>query len=91
MLVVNGDTLLAVYLLHFFGEVLLRLAHASDLDELLRVARTVHERIAGTDFLAVDDCEARHRGHGVGVLFAVVADDVDLAAPAIVLADAHDT
>ena len=56
-------------------EVLLRLADALDLEQLLRVAGTVDDGVAGGDLLAVLDLEAGEARDRVGVLVAVVADD----------------
>ena len=53
------------------------------------IARTLDDRIAGLDLLALGHLEPRQRGHGVGVLGAVVGDDRDRATLALVVADAH--
>ena len=74
-----------------FDEVLLGLADAPDLEQLLRVARTLDDGVAGLDLLAVGHLEPGHAGHGVGVFGAVVADDGDDPALALVLGDADDT
>ena len=53
VLVVDRHALVAVHLLDLVDEVLLGLADALDLEELLRVTGTVDDRVAGGDLLAV--------------------------------------
>ena len=89
VLVVDRHTLVAVHLLHLFDEVLLGLADALDLEELLRVLRAFHEGVARVDLLAVGDfevCACRQRDD---LLVAVLGNDGH-AAPGLVLVDAHD-
>src|SRR5262249_30300619 len=50
--------------------------HAHD---VVRIARTVHQRIAGVDALAFLDVDVNAARNGVFALLAVVADDVQLA------------
>jgi hypothetical protein len=89
VLVVDRHALLAVHLLDLFDEVALRLADAADLEELLGIAGALDQRVAGLDLVAVLHLEPGQAGHRVGVLGAVVADDGDDPALALVLADAH--
>src|SRR5690606_8379206 len=89
VLVVDRHALVAGYLLHLAHEVLLGLADALDLDELLGIARTVDDGVAGGDRLALGDLEASQTGDGVGLLAAVVADDRDDPALALVVGEAH--
>ena len=72
-------------------EVLLGLADALDLEQLLRVAGTVDDRIAGGDLLALGDLQAGQARDGVGVLAAVVAHDGDDAALALVVGEPDHT
>src|SRR5690606_9771446 len=90
VLVVDRHALVPVDLLHLADEVRLGLTDALDLEELLGVAGTVDDRVAGADLLAVDHLEAGEARHRVGVLAAVVADDRDDPAAALVVADPHD-
>ena len=53
VLVVDRHALVAVHLLDLLDQVALRLADALDLEQLLGVAGTVDERVAGGDLLAV--------------------------------------
>ena len=79
MLVVDVDALQPVDFLNFVDEILLQFLLAEDVQNVVRIARTVHQRIAGLHalaFLHVDVNAARHR---VFALLAVVAQDVDLA------------
>jgi hypothetical protein len=91
VLVVDRHTLVAVHLLDLLDEVQLGLADALDLHQLLRVEGAVGERIAGADLLAVghDVAAAGRQQHGV--LVALVVDDRDRDALALVLVDPHDT
>ena len=91
VLVVDRDALVAVHLLDLVHEVLLGLADALDLDELLGIAGTVDDGVTGADLVAIGDLEAGDAGNEVRVLGAVVGDDRDRASLALVLADADDT
>ena len=75
MLVVDRHALVAVDPLHLVDEVLLDGADALDLEELLGIAGTLDQRVAGDDLVAVGDLEATLPVDRVGVLLAVVADD----------------
>ena len=61
VLVVDRHALVAVHLLDLVDEVLLGLADALDLEQLLRVAGALDERVAGGDLLAVRHLEAGER------------------------------
>ena len=79
MLVVDVDALQTVDFLNFVHQVLLQFVLAEHVQDVVRIARTVHQRIAGPHtlaFLNVDVDAARQR---VFTLLAIVADDVDLA------------
>ena len=79
VLVVDVHALQPVDFLDFVHQVLLQFLFAEHGQNVVRVARTVHQRLAGLDalaFLHVDVNAARQR---VFALLAVVADDVDLA------------
>ena len=91
VLVADRHTLVAVHLLDLFDEVRLGLADALDLHDLLRVEGTVGDRLAGLDVLTIGDDGAAAGGQDDRVLFALIVDDGDRDALALVLADAHDT
>ena len=79
VLVRDGHALETVDLLDFVDEVHLQLALAEDLEDVVRVARTVDECIAGAQafaFLHVDVDTARN---AVLLFLPVVGGDVDLA------------
>ena len=79
MLVVDVDALQTVDFLDLVDQVLLQFLLAEHVQNVVRIARTVHQRIAGLHalaFLHVDVDAARQR---VFALLAIVADDVDLA------------
>ena len=64
VLVVDVDALQPVDLLDFVDEVLLQFLLAKDVQDVVRVARAVHQRLAGADalaFLHVDVHAARQR------------------------------
>ena len=90
VLVVDRHALVAVHLLDLFDEVQLGLADALDLHELLGIAGTVDDGIAGLDLLAVHHVEAGGRGQDDGLLGALVGHHGDRDALALVLADADD-
>ena len=74
MLVVDVDALQTVDFLNLVDQVLLQFLLAEHRQDVVRIARTVHERFAGLDplaFLNVDVHAARQR---VFALLAVVAD-----------------
>ena len=75
-------------------EVLLRLADAPDLEQLLRIARRLvlaDDRVARTHLVTVRHREPLDGRHRVRLLRAVVGDDRDDTTLALVLRDAHDT
>ena len=79
VLVVDVDALQAVDFLDFVDQVLLQFLFAEHVQDVVRIARAVHQRLAGLDalaFLHVDVHAARQR---VFALLAVVAHHVDLA------------
>ena len=84
VLVVDRHALLPVHLLHLVDEVLLGVADALDGEQLLGVLRTLDQRVAGGDLLAVADLEVGPQRDVVGLLGAVVADDGDPAAVLLV-------
>ena len=95
MLVVDRHALLAVHLLHLVAEVLLGLADALDLEDLLRVERglvVAGELLAGHDLDAVGDAREEVRAaHDRVLLFGpVVGDDGEDPLALLVLADADD-
>ena len=90
VLVVDRHALVAVHVLHLVDEVLLGLAHALDLEQLLRVERALlvaDQTVAGLHVLAVAHTEVRTTRHRVLELGAVVADDRDDLLALLVLAE----
>src|SRR4029079_18374051 len=72
-------------------EVGLRLADALDLEQLLGIAGTLDDGVAGLDLLALGDLETSEAGHRVALLGAVVGHHRDDPALALVVGDAHHT
>ena len=87
VLVVNRHALVAVDLLDLFDQVLLGLADALDLQELLGVLGPFDEGVPGPDILAVHHLEVGTLGDEDGVLFASFCHHGDLAS-ALVFLDA---
>ena len=79
MLVVDVDALEAVNLLDAVEQVLLQLPLPEDLQDLVRVLRTVGEGVAGLDALPLLNVDVQPLGDGVLALLAVVGADDDLA------------
>ena len=91
VLVVDVDALQTIDFLDFVHQVFLQVLFAHHGHDVVRVARTVHQRIAVTNalaFLNVDVNAARNR---VFLGFAIVGDDVDLAHALRDLAVLHDS
>ena len=85
----DRHALVAVHPLDLLDEVQLGLADALDLHQLLRVEGAVGDRVTGLDLLAVvDDRAGAERQHHL-VLVALVVDDADRDALALVLAEAE--
>src|SRR5262249_61243267 len=84
VLVVHADALGPVDLLDLLDQVLLRLADALDVEQLLGVHRALGNGVARRDLLAVGDDQAGAGGHRDRVL-GVVADDRDPAGVLLVL------
>ena len=79
MLIADGHALQTVDFLDFVHQVRLQFLLAQHVENVVRVQRAIHQRIAGAQtlaFLHVDVNAARHR---VFLLVAVVGRDVDLA------------
>ena len=79
VLVVDVDALQTVDFLDFVHQVLLQFLFAEHGHDVVRIARTVHQRIARLDALAFLHVDVNAARDGVFLLLAVVADDVDLA------------
>ena len=79
MLVVDVDALQPVDFLNLVDQVLLQFLFAEHRQDVVRVAGSVHERLAGFHALAFLDVDVDAAGQGVFALLAVVAYDVDLA------------
>ena len=91
MLVVDVHALQAVDFLNFVDEVLLQFLLATNVEDVVRVAGAIHERIAGCHtfaFLHVDMNAARQR---VFPLLPVVAHDIEAALALADFAVLHDT
>ncbi len=81
VLVVDVDALQTVDFLDLVDQVLLQFLFAEHGQNVVRIARTVHERLAGFHPLAFLDVDVHAARQRVFALLAVVADDVDLALP----------
>ena len=79
VLVVDRHTLVAVDVLDLFDEVLLGLTRTAELHHELRVERSVVQRRADFDFLAVLDEQVARDRDRLLLDLALVADDGDLA------------
>ena len=79
VLVVDRDVLRAVDLLDLVDEVALQLLLAEDREDVVRVDRSVDQRIAGPHPLALLDVDVRVARDQVLARLAVVARDDDLA------------
>src|SRR5262249_14014527 len=91
VLVRDGDTLEPVDFLDFVDQVALEFALTEHGQNVVRVERTIHERLASANaitFLHVDVHAARH---GVFLLGTVIGGDVDLALTFADLAELHHT
>jgi hypothetical protein len=79
VLVVDGDGLGAVDLLDLVHQVALQLLDAEDRQDVVRIDRTVDERIAGADALAFLHVDVHGAGNAVLVASAFVGLDDDAA------------
>src|ERR1035437_1746366 len=79
MLVVDVDALQTVDFLDLVDQVLLQFLFTEHRQDVVRVARAVHERFAGLDLLAFLNLDMDAAGQRVYALFAVIAYDGDLA------------
>ncbi len=79
VLVVDVDALQTVDFLDFVHQVLLQFLFAEHGQDVVRIARTVHQRIARLHALAFLHVDVHAARNGVFFLLAVVGDDVDLA------------
>ncbi len=90
VLVRDGHALETIDLLDFVDEVHLQLALAEDLEDVVRVAGTVDECIAGTQALAFLHVDVDAARNAVLLFLAVVRGDVDLALTLGDIAEAND-
>src|ERR1035438_4037684 len=79
MLIVDVDALQAVDFLNLVDQVLLQFLFTEHRQDVVRVARAVHERFAGLDLLAFLNLDMDAAGQRVYAFFAVIAYDGDLA------------
>ena len=79
VLVVDIDALQPVDFLNLVDQVLLQFLLAQHVENVVRVARAVHERLAGLDPLALLNVDVDAARQRVFALLAVVAGHVDLA------------
>ena len=79
MLVADGHALQAVDFLDFVHQISLQFLFAEDRENVMRVQRSIHQRIAGAQTLAFLYVDVRTAGHRVLALIAVVGGDVDFA------------
>ena len=89
MLVGDGDALQAVDLLDLVDQVHLQRALAEDIEDVVRVARAVDERVAGAQAFSLLHVDVDAAGNGVLLFLSVVGGDVDLALALGDLAEAH--
>ncbi len=79
VLVGDGDALETVDFLDFVDEVHLERALAEDFKNVVRVARTVDERVTGAEAFAFLHVDVGTAGNAVLLFLTVVGGDVDLA------------
>ena len=79
MLVVDVDALQTVDFLNLVDQVLLQFLFAEYRQNVVRIARAIHQRLAGLDLLAFLNLDVHAAGQRVFALLAVFAFDVDLA------------
>src|ERR1035438_8972386 len=79
MLVVDVDALQAVDFLNLVDQVLLEFLFTEHGQDVVRIARTIHQGFAGLDLLAFLNLDMDAAGQRVFALFAVLAFHVDLA------------
>jgi hypothetical protein len=79
MLVVDVDALQTVDFLNFVDQILLQSLFVPDVQNVVRIARPVHQRIAGHNALVFLHVDVDAAGQRVFALLAIVANDVNLA------------
>ena len=79
VLVVDVDALQPVDFLDLVDQVLLQFLFAEHVQNVVRIARPIHQRLAGLDALAFLDVDVHAARQRVFALLAVVAYHVDLA------------
>src|ERR1017187_8020423 len=79
VLVVDVDALQTVDFLNLVDQVLLQFLFTEDSQDVVRVAGSVHERLAGFHALAFLDVDVHAAGQGILALFPFVALDIDFA------------
>ena len=79
MFVVDIHTLQAVNLLNLVDEVLLQFLLTQNSEDVVRVARTIHQRFTGPDALARLYVDMHASRQGILTLFLVVGYDIDFA------------
>src|SRR5205085_52129 len=79
VLVVDVHTLQAIDLLDFVHEVFLQTAHAQYTKDIVRVEWSIHQRLAGTNAIAILHVDMRAARDVILALFAVVASDDQFA------------
>src|SRR6185312_3361848 len=75
VLVVDVHALQTIDLLNFVYEVFLQAVHTQDSKNVVRVQRTIHQSLTGSNAIAFLHVDVRTAGDIVLALFAVVADD----------------
>src|SRR4030095_12577892 len=79
MLVVDVHTLQAIDLLNFIHEILLQATHTEYSQNIVRVQRTSHQSLAGTNTISVLHVDVRTARDVVLAFFTVVASDDQFA------------
>jgi hypothetical protein len=79
VLVIDVDALQTVDFLNLVDRILLQSFFAADIENVVRVAGAIHQRIAGHNALVFLHVDMDAAGQRVFALLAIVANDVNLA------------
>src|SRR4029079_118301 len=79
VLVVDVHTLQTIDLLNFVYEVFLQTTHSENTQNVVRVQRSIHQRLASSNTIAILHVDVRTTRDVVLALFTVVASDDQLA------------
>src|SRR2546423_11528544 len=97
VLVVDLHALQAIHLLHFVEEIFLHRARSANLENVVRIHRTLGQTVAGTDAIAFVHAQVLARAHFVQARLRALLDrtaaghglDEDLTFAALDVAEAH--